>query len=168
MADLRIEHVFETTDDGFWKLFFDPEYNRKLFLETLGFESWKIASFDESDSRIERVVDVVPKVGELPGPLKKLAEGGAGYRERDSFDKAQKRMKVTIEPSALQGKLTIGGTMYTKPEGDRRVRRIYDTSVVAKVFGVGGMIENRILSEVKTSYDQAAVFTNRWIKEKGL
>jgi len=168
MAEVRIEHLIDTTDDGFWKLFFDPEYNKKLFYEVLGFESWKQVSLDETDTRIERVVDVVPKVGDLPGPLKKLAEGGAGYRERDTFDKAQKRMKVQIEPSSLQGKLTISGNMYTVPAGDGKCRRIYDSSVVAKIFGVGGMIESRILADVKSSYDQAAAFTNRWIKEKGL
>jgi hypothetical protein len=168
MAEVRIEHLIDTTDDGFWKLFFDADYNRRLFYEVLGFESWKQVSLDETDSRIERVVDVVPKVGDLPGPLKKLAEGGAGYRERDTFDKAQKRMKVHIEPSALQGKLTISGTMYTVPAPDGKCRRIYDSSVVAKIFGVGGMIESRILADVKSSYDQAAAFTNRWIKEKGL
>lgn len=168
MADLRIEHVIDTTDDGFWKIFFDAEYNKKLFYEVLGFESWKQVKFEDTDARIERTVEVMPKVPDLPGPLRKLAEGGAGYRERDSFDKAQKRMRVDIEPSALQGKLTISGIMHTVPAGERKCRRIYDSTVVAKVFGVGGMIESRILAEVKSSYDRAAAFTNQWIREKGL
>jgi Protein of unknown function (DUF2505) len=165
MADARIEHVIQCTDDRFWTVFFDLEYNKELFLRELRFESWKLVSLEDKGDRIERVVDVVPKVGDLPGPLKKLAEGGAGYRERDVFDKKAKRMSLNVEPSVLSGKLTISGTMRTEPVGDDQCRRIYDTSVVAKVFGIGGMIESRILQDVKASYDKAAAFTNRWVKE---
>jgi hypothetical protein len=168
MADARIEHVLSCTDDTFWKVFFDPEYNKELFLKVLEFDAWKLVSLDEKPDRIERVVDVVPKLGDLPGPLKKLAEGGAGYRERDVFDRAQKRMRTDIEPSTLQGKLTINGNMFTQPAGEGKCRRIYDINVTAKIFGVGGMIESRILGDVKASYEKAAVFTNRWVKEKGL
>jgi hypothetical protein len=168
MADARIEHVLNCTDDTFWKVFFDPEYNKELFLKVLEFDAWKLVSLDEKADRIERVVDVVPKLGDLPGPLKKLAEGGAGYRERDFFDRAQKRMRTEIEPSTLHGKLTISGNMFTQPAGEGKCRRVYDITVTAKIFGVGGMIESRILSDVKASYEKAAAFTNRWVKEKGL
>ena len=168
MADSRIEHLFNCTDDTFWKVFFDPEYNRQLFYDVLGFDSWKLVSLDETDTRIERVVDVVPKIGDLPGPLKKLVEGGIGYREKGSFDKAQKRFRLTIEPSTLQGKLQISGLQYTQPAGEGKCRRVYESTVVAKLFPVGGMIESKILADIKTSYDKAAEFTNRWVKEKGL
>jgi hypothetical protein len=66
----------------------------------------------------------------------------------------------------LKGKLTISGVMRTEPAGESQCRRIYDTSVVAKVFGIGGMIESRIIQDVKASYDKAATFTNRWVKER--
>ncbi|HEX7669843.1 MAG TPA: DUF2505 domain-containing protein [Polyangiaceae bacterium] len=168
MAESRIEHLINCTEDTFWKVFFDPEFNRQLFYDVLGFDSWKVVRSDETDTRIDRVVDVVPKVGDLPGPLKKLVEGGIGYRETGVFDKAQKRLRITVEPSTLQGKLQISGVQYTQPAGEGTCRRVYESTAVAKIFGVGGMIENRILAEVKTSYDKAAEFTNRWIKEKGL
>jgi hypothetical protein len=77
-------------------------------------------------------------------------------------------MKITIEPTVLHGKLTVTGNMYTQPAGEKQCRRIYDSNVVAKVFGVGGMIESRIIQDVKASYDKAAQFTNRWVAEKGL
>jgi hypothetical protein len=168
MAEARIAHTLNCSDDTFWKVFFDPDFNHELFLKVLAFESWKLVSLDDKGDRIERVVDVVPRVGDLPGPLKKLMEGGAGYRERGNFDKAQKRMKIVVEPTVLQGKLTVTGNMYTEPVGPKQCRRIYESTVVAKVFGVGGMIENRIVEDVKKSYDKAAEFTNRWVAEKGL
>src|SRR5258708_22887126 len=168
MADAHIVHTLSCSEDTFWKLFFDLPYNEALFLRALGFESWKVVSQDEKPDAIERVVDVIPKIGDLPGPLKKLVEGGVGYRERGRFARAEKSTKIEIEPTVMQGKLTITGRLYTESEGDRACRRIYDTTVTAKLFGIGGMVESRILADVKASYDKAAEFTNQWVKEKGL
>ncbi len=168
MADARIEHVLDCNEDTFWKVFFDLEFNRELFLRELGFEGWNQVSFDETAGRIERVVDVVPKLGDLPGPLKKLVEGGAGYKERDVFDKAKKHMTIAVQPSVLEGKLSISGVQYTQAAGDGKCRRIHEATVVAKIFGVGSMIENRIIADIRKSYDVAATFTNRWVREKGL
>ncbi len=169
MADARIEHVFDCTQETFWgKVFFSEEYNRRLFLDTLGFSTWRVVRLEEGPDRVERVVDCAPPLGDLPGPLKKLAEGGAGYREIDSYDRKTHRMTLRVEPSVLRDKLTITGVSRTEPAGPGKCRRIYDSTVVAKVFGLGGMIEGRILDDVRKSYDQAAVFTNRYLAEKGL
>jgi hypothetical protein len=164
MADVRIEHVLNCSEDAFWKMFFDPKFNEELYYKVLKFESWKLVSEDDKADKYERVVDVVPNLADLPGPLKKLAEGGAGYRERNVFDRAAKRMTMTAEPTTLQGKLTIGGRIYTQAMGENSVKRIAEMTVVAKVFGVGGMIENRIMGDMKASYDKAAVFSNEWAK----
>ncbi len=168
MSDARIVHDIQGSEDTFWKLFFDKEYNEALFLRALAFDAWKLVSQDESDARIERVVDAIPKVGDLPGPLKKLVENGVGYRERGTFVRAEKRMKMTVEPTVMADKLSISGVIHTEPTGDKSCRRIYDAVVTAKMFGIGGMIEGRILADIKQSYDKAAEFTNRWIREKGL
>lgn len=168
MADARIVHDIQGSEDTFWKLFFDKEYNEALFLGALGFDSWKLVSQDEKADRIERVVDVVPKLGDLPGPLKKLVENGVGYRERGSFVRAEHRMKMAVEPTVMADKLTISGLLYTERTSDKSCRRIYDAVVNAKVFGLGGMIEGRIMQDIKASYDKAAEFTNKWIRDRGL
>jgi hypothetical protein len=36
-----------------------------------------------------------------------------------------------------------------------------------KVFLVGRLIEDQILTSLRTSYDRATEFTNRFVKEKG-
>lgn len=169
MAKARIEHIINCSAETFWnRIFFDEEFNRRLFLETLGFESYEQASFDETDREIRRVVDAVPQVQDLPGPLKKFAESGLGYREKLAFDKSAQRGKVEVEPQSLKGKLHIRGELYTEPAGEGRCKRVYDATVEAKVFGVGGMIEKRILGDIQDSYGKAAEFTNRYIAEKGL
>src|SRR5688500_17961642 len=48
MAEARIEHVFNCSEETFWtKLFFDQEYNRRLFTEELAFPVWKEVSKED-------------------------------------------------------------------------------------------------------------------------
>ena len=47
MKERRIEHTYDCSADVFWsKIFLDDAYNRKLFLEELHFESWRVLSQD--------------------------------------------------------------------------------------------------------------------------
>lgn len=165
----RIEHIFNCSADTYWsKVFFEEEYNRRMFLEALNFESYKVVSLDDTDAQTTRVVDAVPRIGDLPAPLKKLAESGIGYREKVVFDKKTKRVKVDVEPASLKGKLFITGEIRCEPVGDKQCRRIYETVIEAKIFGVGGMVEKRLLSDIEKSYADAAKFTNAYLAEKGL
>ena len=169
MVRARIEHTFNCDADTFWdKVFFDDEYNRRLFLEALSFEGWRQVRLDASETRVERVVDAKPNMPDLPAPLKKLAERGLGYRETVVFDKKTRVLKTEIEPESLKGKLSIRGEIRCEPAGPGKCRRVYDTNIEAKVFGVGGMIEKRMLADIEDGYAKAAVFTNAYLAEKGL
>ena len=58
--------------------------------------------------------------------------------------------------------------MFTTPLAERSCRRTYIARVEARVFGVGGIIEERLLADIERSYNKSALFTNRWIKERQL
>ena len=169
MADVRIEHAFDCSEETYWsKIFFDDEYNRRLFLDALAFPVWKQVSSTDSESELKRTIEVVPKTGDLPGALKKLVGDGIGYREDGVFDKKARRYKTKITTNKLSDKLSIGGVLYTQAQGDKRCKRIFDCTVTASIFGVGGMIEKRVISDMQESYGKAARFTNEFIREKGL
>lgn len=169
MSDVRIEHVFACSEQTFWeKLFWDDEYNQRLFIGHLGFTQWKIIATDENDRERRRTIDVLPKTGEIPAPVKKVIGETLGYREEGVFDKAQKRYRLKVIPSKMADKLSVHGELWTTAVGDREVRRFFTGSVVCKIFGVGGLVEKRIIDDMKTSYASSAEFTNRFIVEKGL
>ncbi|MEB2310643.1 MAG: DUF2505 domain-containing protein [Sorangiineae bacterium] len=169
MATVRVEHVFNCSEDTYWgKLFFEDEYNRRMFRDALGFPSYEKVSQTDRGDTIERVVELVPPTGELPGPLKKLIGDGLGYRESGRFDKQRRRFEVSITPNKLADKITITGVLRTEPTSDGKCRRIYEGSVEARVFGVGGMIEKRVISDVEQNYAKAAAFTNQYLIEQGL
>jgi hypothetical protein len=169
MKERRIEHTYDCSADVFWsKIFLDDAYNRKLFLEELHFESWRVLSSEERGSEIHRVVEGVPRLGDLPATLKRLLSEGASYEERGVVDRAAQRYRLQVTPRSLASKLTISGELFTTPLTERSCRRTYVARVEARVFGVGGMIEDRLLNDIERSYAKSAVFTNRWIAERGL
>lgn len=169
MAEIRIEHVYECDQEVFWReIFFSEEYNRRLFRDALEFPSFNVVSQTETDAELRRTVEVTPKLGDMPGALKKLIGDNLGYRDDGVFDKKTKKFRTRITPNKLADKTTIEGTMWTEPLGERRCKRVFECRVESRVFGVGGLLEKRVIDDLQASYSKAAQFTNAYVKEKGL
>lgn len=169
MAETHIEHIFNCSADTFWdQVFWEDEYNDRMFRDALKFPVHNKVRQDDKGDTIERVIDVVPKLGDMPAPLKKVIGEGIGYREDGVFDKKTRHLKVKIIPNKLTDKMHITGEFFVEPAGDGKCKRVFNCTAVAKVFGIGGMLEKRIMSDMETSYDVAAKFTNEYLKEKGL
>ena len=169
MADVVIEHTSNCSEDTFWdKIFFDEEYNQRMFKEALEFPHYEVTKSEDGDKEVRRTVNVVPKLGPMPGPVKKLIGDGLGYEEEGVYDKATRKYSIKITPNKLADKINITGKMYTKPEGDGKLKRVFECSVNAKIFGIGGLLEKQIIGDMQTSYAKAAEFTNKFVAEKGL
>jgi hypothetical protein len=169
MAETRITHSFACSVDDFWgSVFFSADYNRELFLGRLHFDSWEQQSFEETDTHIKRVIRAVPHVAELPGPLKAAAKNGVGYVERGEFDKRTRHYKIVVTPMSMPDRMKILGDSYCESTGDKSCRRIHLATVEAKIFGIGGLIEGRIIADMTKSYDKSAEFTQKWIAEHAI
>lgn len=169
MASVRIEHTYNCSVDTFWdKVFFDEEYNRRLFKEALGFPGYEETKKEDKGDTVERTVEVTPKLGDLPGPLKKVVGDNVSYKEVGKFDKKAKRYNIKIVPNKLGDKLQIEGELWCEPQGDGKCKRIFSAEVKAKIFGVGGLLEKRLIADMEHSYAVGAKFTNEYIAEKGL
>lgn len=169
MPEVTVRHEIDTDEATFWsKVFFDEGFNKQLFEKELKFPGWKVLDAKDDDAKTTRRVQVDPPVADLPGPMKKAVGDRFAYTEDGTFDKKTKRYTFKIIPSALADKTKMSGEIWVEPIGDKKVRRMCKISVEVKVFMIGGMIEERILNDVKKAYDDGAAFTNRFIKEKGL
>jgi hypothetical protein len=166
---VRVEHAINCSEDTYWnQLFFDEEYNRRLNGEALKFSSFQVVrKVDEGDT-IVRVMDMVPRIGDLPMALKKVIGENAGYREEARFDKNRKRYAMKVIPNKLADKVRVEGELYTESTGEKSCRRIATAEINASIFGVGGMLERKIAEDLEKAYGIAARFTNEFIKEKGL
>lgn len=168
MPSFRVDNVFDCSQITFWeKVFFDAEYNRRLFYDELHFAEWRELELENQGDRVRRLVKAKPPMADLPGPLRAAIGEGAGYEERGVFERATNRYDAKVKPNVLGDKVTVELVFRTEPLDDGRCRRIVDGTVVARVFVIGGMLEQRLMDDLKRSYEKSATFTNRFVAEKG-
>lgn len=162
---VRIEHVLDCSEDVFWKLFLDEKFNQALFCEYLKFPVWRVASVKDGEKIMERVVEVEPYVADLPPAIKKVIGDNIRYREEGKLDKEKRRYSVEVVPARMADKIFVKGQQTSQALGPDSCKRIFELEVTVKIFGVGGMVEKRIIADLQRSYDLSAKFTNRYIKE---
>jgi len=169
MQSVRIQHEFDCAEETLWQLsFFDDDFNRRLYLETLRFPVWRILEQKTTEESLTRRVEIHPLVENMPGAVKKLLGDRFSYIEEGTLDRKAKRYKFRVIPSSMADKTRIAGELYMEPLGDKRVRRIVEFSVEVKVMIVGGIVEQKTIDDTKASYEKSAAFTRSYLKEKGL
>jgi hypothetical protein len=169
MPEVTLRHEIDTDEDTFWsKIVFDEAFNKKLYEGALRFPGWKLLDSKEDDAKIVRRVQVDPPVGDLPGPVKKVIGDRLAYTEEGTFDKKTKRYAFKVTPSTLAEKTKVSGELWVEKIGDKKIRRMCRISVEVKVFVVGGMVEDRIMADLRSSYDNSTTYTNQFIRENAL
>lgn len=169
MPEITLRHEIDTDEETYWsKCVFDAEFNRKLYIEGLKFPVWKLLDSKDDDAKLWRRVQVDPPMGNMPGPVKKVIGDRLSYVEEGTFDKKAKRYRFAVTPSTLADKTKVAGEMWAEKLGDKKIARIAKISVEVKVFMVGGLVEDRIIGDLRSSYEKGASFTNQYIKENGI
>lgn len=163
MGKFTVTHEINCNAENFWKLFFDKDFNVKLYKEGLGFPEFTIVDQRETDVDLVRKVVGSPKM-EVPGPVAKVLGSNFRYTEEGKFDKAAKIWRWKLIPSTMADKLRNEGTMRIEPIGDTKIRRIAELVLEAKVFGIGGLIESSSEKQLREGWDKSAVYMNNWLK----
>ena len=161
-----IRHSFDTDPDTFWKVFFDPEYNRALFVDHLRFKLYRVLALDRGpDGAVARRVECAPAV-EIPAVARKVFGDATSYVEEGRFDPKTQRFTVSVAPKVGADRIQTRLEMRVEAHGERRIERIAEIDNTVKVFGVGKLIEAFIEGETRRTYDAAAEFTKKWLAEK--
>jgi hypothetical protein len=167
MSEIVLRHELECDEDTFWyKCVFSEgdEYNRRLYNEVLKFPRYELLESKDTGSALTRKVRIDPPLTGLPGPVKKMIGDRFAYTEEGSFDKATRRYTFKVTPSTLAEKTSTTGSLQVEKLGDSKIVRIAKIKVEVKVFAVGGMVEDKILADLKASYDASQKFTNDFVK----
>lgn len=169
MPEVTMRHEIDTDEDTYWaKCVFDPAFNQKLYIDALKFPQWKLLDSKEDDAKIYRKVQVDPPTGDMPAAVKKVIGDRLSYVEEGTWDRKTKRYSFKVTPSTLAEKTKVSGEMWTEKLGEKKIARITKMNVEVKVFMVGGLVEDRIIADLRSSYDKGTTFTNRYIEEHGL
>jgi len=168
MPEIKIRHELQCdTDTYFEKCLFNAEYNQRLFIDQLKFPGYKVLEQKDNGDTITRRIHISPPLDGLPGAVKKAVGDSFSYVEEGSYDKKTKRYTFKVIPSAMPDKSKTSGELWCEPLGDKKVARMARISVEVKVFMIGSMVEEKIMNDLKSSYDAAATFTDAFVNEKG-
>lgn len=165
---IRVEHSFDCTEKAFWDTFLDEEYNKAMFLGEMKFSRWELSRFDLNDDEMQRTVVVEPYVGELPRPILKVLGNSIRYEEVGRLDRKANSYKLQVVPGKFADKISVQGEQRTEALGADRCKRIFEADISVKIFGVGGMIEKQLASDLRKSYDVGARFTQTYMNERGI
>ena len=162
-------NIFNTDADTYWsKIFFDPAYNRGVYLDTLQFKKWETVELTGEDGGPRTRKQILEPKSDAPAVVQKLVGGSISYVEQGRFDPTTRIWTYDISLSKLGDKVRIGGKFWVEPRGDKRIERICDVDLNVNIFGVGGVVEKFIEKETRDSYEKTTSFTNEWIRKQGL
>ena len=166
MPTFTVSHEINCDEETFWKLFFDKEFNERMYKEGLGFPEFSIVEQTESETEIKRKTAGKPKLTNMPGPVAKLLGDSFRYTEVGSMGKKQKVWRYKLTPSTMADKLRQEGKVTCQPAGDGKVKRVAELVIEAKVFGIGWMLESTTEKSLREGWDNSAKFMNKWIADK--
>ena len=136
------------------------EFNEGLYVKTLGFPRYEVqGETDGADVRTRRTF-IEPPVGALPGPLKKAIGDKLSYVEEATFSKTKRIYEFKVIPSAFPEKTKVWGNLFCEKWNGKSFTRVSKINVEVKVFGIGGLVEDRIMDDLRRSYDAGEKFTN--------
>ncbi len=168
MADVTLRHDIFCTENDYWeKCVWGAPFNEGLYLKSLGFPRYEVQSdIDGTDVRTRRTL-IEPPVAGLPAPLKKVMGDTLSYVENATFNKATRVYAFKVTPSVFADKAKIHGTLSCEAAAGNKFVRVAKIFVEVKVFGIGGMVEERIMADLRRSYDVGATFTNDFAAQGG-
>jgi hypothetical protein len=142
--------------ETFWKIFFDENYTRTLYLDELHFTECKLLEQTENARKLK----LSPK---LPGILAKLVGDSFAYEEHGMIDRARNLWTWKMIPR--KEIVATRGSVRIEPIDDKSCRRHDEVIIEGKMFGVGGIIESNAEKEVRASFTKELAFFTRWLQK---
>ncbi len=167
MANLSVSHDYDcSANTFFFECMLNRAYNEELY-RSLGFPAFEWLELRDNGATRFRKIRVVPSSGQLPAVVQKIVGEGMAYIEEGTFDVATMRFDFRVVPTVLADKADIRGSIWctARPGGVVRHAR-FDAQI--KVFGIGSIIEEKMLENYKRSFDSAAAFTRGYLERNGL
>lgn len=166
-----LRHPYMIEPEAFWRdVFFDPEYNRKLYLEGLKFSAFDVLEeTSPPDGRRTRKVRVAPRL-DAPAAIKKVIGDSMTYVEEgrlETLGPNTPRWVSHVTPSTLADKTRVSTEFWLERTGPNQSDRVAQFEVEVKIFGIGGMFEGFLKKSMEDNYAKAAEFTNQWLRARG-
>ncbi len=169
MASVTLKHELGCSAETYLeKCVFSEEFNRRLHVDILKFPAFKLLEQSMEGAVWKRRAQIDPPTTGVPGPLKKVIGDKLSYIEEGEYDTKTKLYRFKVISSTMPDKTKISGELHCDNNGDKKCTRIAKLDVEVKVFMIGGLAEDKILGDIKQSYEASSKFVDEYVKEKGL
>jgi hypothetical protein len=168
MAEVTCRHELDCSVEDYWnKCVFDEGFNKTLYVDRLHFTAFVPGESKDEGGRRTKKARMEPPLTGVPAAVKKAIGDRLSYAEDGYLDKSSGRYKCTITPSTFADKTKVEAELWCEPSpsGDAgKCVRFAKVKVEVKVFVVGGMVEEKIMQDLKGSYDAEAAFVREWVR----
>lgn len=160
----RVEHAYDgVTFPEYETIHFDEAFNASLCEATK--LRREVLKLERTPERIIRHVRIEP-AREIPGPVAKVLGGKKfSYVEELEYELGKGRGRWRTIPNIMPEKIDSQGTLELVATTNG-VKRVVAGDIKVSVFGLGGLIEKFVVSDVEKSYEAAAEFTRRYLRER--
>lgn len=160
---LELRHHFPVPPARAWDELFGEEYETAVSAQS-SLERTVLSDEQQGGRRVRRI-HVVPEQ-RLPASVAKvIGTDRFSYVLEERHDRAHNRMDWDVTLDGRIDRVSVSGTweLLPTPGGCERVVVI---EVTVRIPVVGGRIEQQIASDLRASYEAAAVFAQRWLQER--
>ena len=167
----EIEDMFAASRAELEALLEDPELYPRMARDLPGIERIELLAQDEADGVVRRRVRYTPAgVDErLPAAARgRLTPEMMVWVEESCFFRREHRLEYRVEPNLpdkWRAKFTSRGE-FTFAEVAGGVRRTIVGEVTVRMPLVGGLIERRLVQELRTSFRAEAALLAGWLEER--
>lgn len=165
MREFSLVHEMDATVDGYWRAFFDPEYE-KAVVAALKYREYTAIERQETDKEIRQKTRAVPRL-DVQAALAKLMGASFGYVEDGVFDKATRVWRTHTVPDAFNGRMPFDMVMRIEPgRSEASCRRTLEFRVDARVRGVGSLLESSLEKNLRAGWEESTKFMNEWLRKR--
>lgn len=167
MAEVTLRHELDCSIDDYWnKCVFDDAFNRTLYVDRLHFSSFVPGESRDEGGRRTKKAKMEPPLHGVPTAVKKAIGDRLSYSEDGYLDRATGHYQCSITPSTFADKTHVEAELWCEPSpsGDpSKCVRYARVKVEVKVFVVGSLVEEKIMQDLRGSYDAEAAFVREWV-----
>lgn len=143
--------------------YFNPE-SRHSRVVGMGGVSFTAQEVSRTETEWRMRAELVER-SSMPAPIRSVF-GATNRLEEDSvWVVGSDVIQVEIRPAKMRDKVTIRGNYRMNEKDDGTCEVTLELEVVAKIFGIGGMVEKMAAKEMPVSIAKDAAFFNKHIAD---
>jgi hypothetical protein len=158
LTKLYCQHRISRSAEGLWAVLHTPAFEAHLG-KAIGLAEYCELERAEDEASIYRRIRVVPSV---PAAFRMAlrgvgGRGEVGYVEEQWRSKRRMDVRWKMTPFLLADRVRVEGLIRIQPVDDSSCLRILDGEVEVRIPGVGGLIEQAIVSGAVDAYGKSAI-----------